>query len=351
MKHNNSKELKFSILIPTYNMGDVLSETLRSILAQSYTNFEIIINDNASSDNTEEVVKKFQQLDSRIAFSKNSKNLGGPKNMEILRQKATGDIIYLMAADDILGDDALLNTNIAFTLSDDIGAVTRPYIWFDNDITHMVPVRAKKQLSSKNDTIVTINDDINDVIRVIDTLDQLSGLAYRRIYMDMPFHEEPFATHIYPFLSIFKKHPVVFLKDYTIAVRIASSVTRKRGLDTYDKSPILSWKEMIDYVFSESECEDLKKKIVTRFIAVNYIGLVQIKNYAKYRYLFREIYYLLKFRPKNIFSFQFWFFSLGTIIIPPSMLIPMVDWYKNKINSRKLNHIKFNYTLKSENNE
>jgi len=350
MKHNNinRKELKFSILIPTYNAGEVLSETLMSILAQSYTNFEIIINDDASTDNTEKVVNKFQQLDSRIALYKNSKNLGYPKNLELCRQKANGEIIYLMGQDDILGDDALLNTYAAFTLSDDIGAVTRPYFWFDNDIT--LPVRAIRQLNLENDTIVTINDDINDIIKVFETLGQLSGLAYRRIYMDMPFHEDIFPCHIYPFLSIFKKHPIVFLSDYNIAVRIASSQTRKIS-SIYAKSPILSWKEMIDDVFSESEFEDFKKKIVANSIAVNYLGLIQIKNYAKYRYLFREIYYLLKFRFKNIFSFQFWFFSLGTMIIPSSMLKSMVDWYKNKINSRQLNHIKFNYTLKSENNE
>ena len=238
MKPNNTnEELRFSIIIPTYNGGEVLSETLLSILAQSYTNFEIILNDDASSDNTEEVVNRFQQLDSRITFYKNSKNLGYPKNLEVCRQKADGDIIYLMGQDDILGDDALLNTYAAFALSDDIGAVTRPYFWFDNDIAH--PVRAKKQLNSKNDTIVTINDDINDVIRVFETLDQLSGLAYRRIYMDMPFHEDIFPCHIYPFLSIFKRHPVVFLSDYNIAVRIASSQTRKIS-SIYEKSPILS---------------------------------------------------------------------------------------------------------------
>ena len=72
------------------------------------------------------------------------------------------------------------------------------------------------------------------------TLDQLSGLAYRVKFMDIPFHPDCFPCHIYPFASIFKKHPVVFLKDYNVAVRIATSQTRFIS-SIYEKSPMQSW--------------------------------------------------------------------------------------------------------------
>jgi glycosyltransferase involved in cell wall biosynthesis len=333
-------DLKFSILIPTYKGANIIGETLRSILSQSFTNYEIIIQEDASGDNIEEVIKNFN--DPRIKFFRNEKNLSYAVNMEAGRKNCTGDILYLMGQDDILGKDALLNTYNAFKLSDDIGAVTRPYYWFDKEIE--IPVRAKDQLNPKKNETVRIVDNSARIVEVFKTLDQLSGLAYRVKYMDRGFHPDCFPCHIYPFASIFKKHPIVFLKDYNIAVRISSSQTRSIS-SIYEKSPIQSWVEMFENVFTEKEFDKIKIHCIKNFVAVNYVGLVQLRNYARYRNFLREIYFLLKYRWQNIFSPQFWFFSLGCIITPPFLLIPMVDWWKNKVYSKRLKDIKFNYEL------
>lgn len=334
-------DLKFSILMPTYNGGSVIRETLDSILSQSFDNYEIIIQDDVSKDDTEEVIKSYD--DTRIKFFRNSKNLTYAINLEEGRKNCTGDIIYLMGQDDILGEDALFNTYNAFKISDEIGAVTRPYYWFDKKIE--VPVRAKEQLNSTKDEIVKISDDFDRVISVFKTLDQLSGLAYRVKYMDIGFHPDCFPSHIYPFASIFKNHPIVFLRDYNIAVRISSSQTRYIS-SIYEKSPMLSWVEMFQNVFFEPKFQKLKERCIREFVAVNYVGLVQLRNYARYFVLLREIFYLVRFRWYNAFSLQFWFFSLGCIVMPASFLIPLVDWWKNRVNSKSLKNIKFNYKFK-----
>jgi len=231
--------MKFSILMPTYNGAKVISPTLRSVLSQSFDDFELIIVDDCSKDNTKEVVRSFK--DRRIKFFENKKNLGYPVNLEECRKKATGEIIYLLGQDDILGKGALWNTYKAFKKDKNIGAVTRPYFWFYDCIEK--PVRAKKRLSKRKDVVLTIQSPLKDIITMFSTLDQLSGLAFRREYMDVPFHKDIFPCHVYPFASIFKKHPIVFLKDYNVAVRISSSQTRKIS-SIYDKSPIQSWVDM-----------------------------------------------------------------------------------------------------------
>lgn len=334
-------DLKFSILIPTYNGASVIGETLRSLLSQSFQNFEIIVQDDASSDNTIETIKAFN--DPRIIIFKNEKNLGYPGNLESLSKEGDGDIIYLMGQDDILGEGALLNTYEAFKISDDIGAVARPYFWFDKKITK--PVRATGQLNSQKNELVTINDDFGRIILTIDVAGQLSGLAMRRKYIDTPFHEDIFPCHVYPFISILKKHSIVFLKDYNLAVRIRSSQCRSIS-SIYDKSPIESWVDFFNSVFPGTEFEKFRNYAIKNYVAKNYVGLVQIRNYARYKYLMREIGKLLKYRPENIVSPAFWFFSLGCMITPPFILISLVDWYKRKINSKKLKHIKFNYKLR-----
>jgi len=332
--------MKFSILIPSYNGASVIGDTLKSILSQSFSNYEIIVNDDCSTDKTEEVVRSFS--DRRIKFFKNEKNLGYPGNLEEARKKADGEVIYLMGQDDILGANALDDTCRAFQRSEDIGAVTRPYFWFDESIEK--PVRAKRQLNQKQDEVVNINDEPAKIITVFESLDQLSGLAYRKKFMDRAFHPDIFPCHVYPFASIFKKHPIIFLRDYNVAVRISTSQSRKIS-GIYDKSPIQSWVEMFDAVFLEKEFAKIKKYCVRDFVARNYIGLVQIRNFSRYKYLLREIWHLIKYRWQNIFSSRLWFFSAGCLVVPPFILAFLVDWYKNKINSKSLTGIKFTYKL------
>jgi len=328
------------ILIPTYNGNKYIKETIDSILSQSFKNFRIIICDDASKDDTVSTLQKI--TDPRILIIKNTKNVGYSQNLERARGYATAKFIYLMGQDDIMATDTLKNTLKAFKLSPQIGAVTRPYYWFDTDIK--IPVRAKKQLSSKKDTIVKITDNQKKVIRVFETLDQLSGLAYRKDFFNIPFHPDIFPCHIYPFAHIFKTHPVVFLKDYNIAVRIASSQTRSLS-SIYEKSPLLSWIQMVQSIFSEKKYQKVQKYLIKDFITKNYVGLVQLRNYAKYKYLLREIWYLLKFNLNNLISPAFWLFSLGCIITPAKILIPLVDWYKKHIYSKTLKNIKFEYKL------
>lgn len=333
-------DLKFSILIPTYNGESVVSSTLKSILSQSFQNFEIIIQDDSSTDRTVEIIRSFNEP--RIEIFINKKNLGYSGNINDLSKKGTGEIVYLMGQDDILAEDALLNTYNAFKMSEDIGAVARPFFWFDKKITK--PVRATDQLNSEKDEIVKITDNFNRIILTIIVAGQLSALAYRRKYQDYPYHKDVFSCHVYPFISILKKHPIVFLKDYNLAVRIRSSQCRSIS-SIYDKSPVEGWVDFFNSLFPEKKFRKFRKYAIKNYVGVNYVGLVQIRNYAKYRYLLREIWFLLKYRWQNVYNPKFWFFSFGCAIMPAFLLIPLVDWYKNRINSRLIKKIDFKYKL------
>jgi len=324
------KKLKFSICIPTYNGGKWIKETLESILFQSFQNFEIIISDDCSKDNTVEVIKTIR--DKRINIHQNKINLGYGKNLQVLRRLAKGDILFLMGQDDILLKDALMKTHNAFMLGEEIGLVTRPYYWFYEDVKK--PVRAIFPYDNEKDSVISVLDGKREVQKIFESVGQLSGLAYRRKYMDMDFHEETFPAHIYPFASITKKYKVVYLKDYTVAVRIESSQTRfKKSI--YDISPTGSWVKMFNTVYREKKYEEVRKTGIEQ-MAKNYIGLVQLKNYSTFKNLLREILILIKLRPINLLSPEFWFFALGTIIIPTVVLRRLVDFFKNNIMGPKI---------------
>ncbi len=93
------KSPKVSVLIPTYNYAHILDVTIQSVLAQTYTDFELIIVDNCSADNTVEVVEKYLS-DARVSFYRNEKNLGLTGNWNRCLELAKGEYIKYLCADD-----------------------------------------------------------------------------------------------------------------------------------------------------------------------------------------------------------------------------------------------------------
>ncbi len=67
-----------SIIVPTFNRGDCIGETLQSIIAQDFTDWETIVVDDGSTDHTIQVLERFTQVDSRIRFYRRDINPKGP---------------------------------------------------------------------------------------------------------------------------------------------------------------------------------------------------------------------------------------------------------------------------------
>jgi glycosyltransferase involved in cell wall biosynthesis len=88
-----------SVLIPTYNYGRFLDEAIQSVLAQTYSNFELIIVDNNSTDNTTQVVKNYL-TDKRVAYYRNDRNLGLVANWNKCVSYAKGEFVKFLMADD-----------------------------------------------------------------------------------------------------------------------------------------------------------------------------------------------------------------------------------------------------------
>jgi glycosyltransferase involved in cell wall biosynthesis len=91
-----------TIGMPVYNGAKYIEAALDSILAQTYTDFELVISDNASTDATEEICRRYAQADGRIRYSRNPKNLGAAANYNRLIHLARGRYFRHAAHDDIL---------------------------------------------------------------------------------------------------------------------------------------------------------------------------------------------------------------------------------------------------------
>ena len=91
-----------SICIPVFNGGDLIYHALESCIHQTYKYIEIIVADNASSDGTEDVVKKYATHDKRVRYFRQTENIGPTKNFLSAFELASGEYVQLLAHDDWL---------------------------------------------------------------------------------------------------------------------------------------------------------------------------------------------------------------------------------------------------------
>ncbi|HEA65399.1 MAG TPA: glycosyltransferase family 2 protein [Desulfobacterales bacterium] len=90
-----------SVIIPTYNRAHLIAGAIESVLDQTYQNFEIIIVDDSSTDKTEELIKEFIYLDSRVKYFKHDRNKGGSASRNTGIINARGNFLAFLDSDDI----------------------------------------------------------------------------------------------------------------------------------------------------------------------------------------------------------------------------------------------------------
>lgn len=100
------KEL-VSIITPTYNCGKFIAETIVSVQNQTYKNWEMIIVDDCSKDETEKIVKNYQQKDERIKYYKLEKNSGAAIARTTAMRLAKGHYMAFLDSDDLWTNDKL----------------------------------------------------------------------------------------------------------------------------------------------------------------------------------------------------------------------------------------------------
>jgi glycosyltransferase involved in cell wall biosynthesis len=140
---------KFSIVIPIYNTGEFLNECIDSVINQTYSNLEIILVNDGSPDNSDEICKHYQNIDNRIKyFYKENEGVSIARNLGIAN--ATGEYIYCLDSDDCI--DKYFIENIVQSFQ-------------DNDL-----VLIREDFCSRN----------SKVIGTVGTL----GLAYSKKFLD-----------------------------------------------------------------------------------------------------------------------------------------------------------------------
>ena len=119
---------KISIITPSFNQGMYLEETILSIIGQNYPNLEYIIIDGGSTDNSVEIIKKYEK---HLAYWVSEKDKGQSDAINKGFKKATGEIVCWLNSDDILVENALLNVANFFSENPDMDVVNGNLILID----------------------------------------------------------------------------------------------------------------------------------------------------------------------------------------------------------------------------
>lgn len=128
----------FSVIIPLYNKKEYIKSTIESVLKQSYTNYEIIVVDDGSTDKSPEVVKSIK--DSRILFfSKTNGGVSSARNYGI--KKSKGDFICFLDSDDLWSKNYLENINRIITQNQEVDMICSAYGIFKVDPQNNIRIK------------------------------------------------------------------------------------------------------------------------------------------------------------------------------------------------------------------
>lgn len=122
--NSNIKHPLISIITATFNSSDFILQTYSSICSQNYSNWEWLVTDDCSSDNTFDILSEIMHSDSRVRLFKNNVNSGAAVSRNKSLDNAKGDFVAFLDADDLWHKDKLskqlnfmINNNICFTFT------------------------------------------------------------------------------------------------------------------------------------------------------------------------------------------------------------------------------------------
>ncbi|WMI68455.1 glycosyltransferase family A protein [Mangrovimonas sp. YM274] len=192
-----------SIVVPVYNRADVVGETIQSVFKQTYSNWELLLVDDGSKDNTRDVLSTLSSQDCRIKIyyrEAYSNVKGAPVCRNIGLNQAIGTYVMFLDSDDILRPDALENRLTFFWTKNDCDFLVFPGAFFNREI-------------EDSDRLWNKFTEENDLLRFLrgDVVWQTTGPIWKRSYLleqGLKFDETAASSQDWEFhIHSLLKHP------------------------------------------------------------------------------------------------------------------------------------------------
>ena len=121
-----------SVIMPCYNMASYISDSIKSVIAQTYPHWELLIVDDASTDDTVNIIESYSQSETRIRFAIKKQNSGIADTRNQCIQMAQGRFLAFLDADDIWHPEKL-EKQLKFMTEKNVGFTYSTYDWIDEE--------------------------------------------------------------------------------------------------------------------------------------------------------------------------------------------------------------------------
>jgi glycosyltransferase involved in cell wall biosynthesis len=118
-RSKNMSEPSVSVCLTAYKREQTIAQNIESLLGQDFGDFELVISDDASPDNTEDVCRAYQQLDSRVSYFRSERNLGMPGNLNAGLRRCRSPLLANLHDGDIYRKDLLSKWKLALDRNTD----------------------------------------------------------------------------------------------------------------------------------------------------------------------------------------------------------------------------------------
>lgn len=323
--------LPLTVLLTTYRRPDYLSLAIRSVLSQNFKNFELLILDDASNDNTEEVVKSFK--DKRIVYIKNKTNHGFPYNFRQGVKLAKGKYIFLLSDDDLILRSTTFSVVYDLMEKKKVGFAQLGLLFYDNScycptsIAHPTKLECLYLPPNKNIILNTIYWHFGFA----------SGNIYRRDLLDLDdIIEDIWFSHVKPIYRLIVKKGALYIGDHFIVGKISKS-----GNISYlnvDINKVFHLKKQLE-IYKEF---DLSRKRYLRFEELHLKGIISsligIKYYTSNRNVFKMAKEIIRIKTSYLYSYYFWL-NLILALSMPKFILQLLRNMRLKINEKLLKNI------------
>jgi len=246
-----------SICVPTYNAERTIRRTMQSILAQTYRNLEIIVVDNASTDNSVQLVEATR--DPRVRIYRNSENIGGERNFTRSVELATGEYTAVFHSDDVYTPQMVEKQVNAFTQHPAVGAVftMARYINPAGEVIKVpqLPRRLRKH------AVLTFPEVFAAVLDYGNFLVFPSAMMKTAVYRGLlPFNVAEFGTSadLDMWFRVAECCPIIVLEEHLMEYRV--STQQGSYTSRYLRTEEADFFKVVDYYLSREELQPLVTK-------------------------------------------------------------------------------------------
>lgn len=246
-----------SILIPNYNYASYLPFTIQAILDQTYTNYEVIIGDDASTDQSYQVIQSFAEKDPRIHFFKNDKNRGVAFTINYALKMSKGEYVVSQSSDD-LTLPTYLEQHLTYLQNTPAALSCSKYAYFYGDDTKNY--RSLDLLKLDHPLYAPPKKVMSLIRKKRFWIPGNTVLMRRKNVMDAGGFDEKFSCHLdwFLFTKLALEHGMVYIPQTLALMRKHSNaMSTTTPIETKQKA----WQEMIDELKKADH-----KKLKNRFL-------------------------------------------------------------------------------------